>query len=140
MRDLAQINQMLAEMEGELQRLDLRRTELLALISDLKEQKAAWRPAPETLLRPETSSAVTHASPEAAKIALYRSLFRGREDVYRAGSRAPGLARQAINRLAATSGSVGSAKNRRCAVTLAPTVTSCRSPTRRYATTCAERT
>ncbi len=82
MRDLAEIDQMLAEMEGELQRLDLRRSELLALIADLKGQKAAWRPAPETLLRPETSSAVTHASPEATKIGLFRSLFRGREDVY----------------------------------------------------------
>ncbi|MCX6028194.1 MAG: DEAD/DEAH box helicase family protein [Chloroflexi bacterium] len=79
---MGEINQVLAEIEGELQRLDARRAELLAQITGLQQEKASVLGARETLVLPIRPPAVTHRSSQEAKIALFRSLFRGREDVY----------------------------------------------------------
>ena len=54
---------------------------------------------------------VNHLSPPDVKIALFRSLFRGRDDVYPAALRAARPAKLDIRRCAPTSGSEGFAKS-----------------------------
>lgn len=66
----------LATARAELAALDRRRAELLAEIRGLEPTSD---PAPGP---PATAPAVTASSPPAEKIALFRALFRGREDVY----------------------------------------------------------
>ncbi|MBI1878363.1 MAG: DEAD/DEAH box helicase family protein [Chloroflexi bacterium] len=82
MRNLDEINHLLAETEEELARLNTRRAELLTQITQLQQEKALLLPMQETPLPPARLSSVTNQSPQEAKIALFRSLFRGREDVY----------------------------------------------------------
>ena len=81
MKNLDEINQLLAELEGELVQLDARRAELLKRITELRQEKASLlhgkRSSPQTGSLPP----VTDQSSEDAKIALFRSLFRRREDV-----------------------------------------------------------
>jgi len=81
-RNLNEINQLLAEIEGELARVDARRLELLRQITELQQEKAAFLHIKETPLQTEHSPTVTEQSSHEAKITLFRSLFRGREDIY----------------------------------------------------------
>ena len=81
MRSLEEINRLLAEKEEELARLNTRRTELLAQITKLQQDKTPLLQLQETLPLAELPSVTNQSSPE-AKIALFRHLFRGREDVY----------------------------------------------------------
>ena len=81
MRGLDEINRLLAETEEELAKLNARRTELLAQVSELQREKAPFLPVQETPLQPRLPP-VTNQSSQEAKIALFRSLFRGRDDVY----------------------------------------------------------
>ena len=81
-RTLSEINQALAVIEGELQRLDARRAELLEQVAGLKQERAAIleaQPAQGLITLP---GAVTNRSSQGAKVAFFRGLFRGREDVY----------------------------------------------------------
>ena len=82
MRALTEIEPLLAELEGELQRLDERRSELLALIAELRQERSASLSVLETREPPAGSAPVANRSPQDAKVTLFRSLFRGREDVY----------------------------------------------------------
>ena len=82
MRSLDETNRLLAEKEAELARLDARRAELLAQIAKLQQEKAPFLQLQETLVSPARLPSVTNQSSPEAKIALFRSLFRGREDVY----------------------------------------------------------
>ena len=82
MGSLDEINQLLAEREEELARLDARRAELLAQITKLHQEKAPFLQIQETLLSANRLPPVTNQSSPEAKIALFRRLFRGREDVY----------------------------------------------------------
>jgi len=82
MRDLTDINRLIAETEAELSELNTRRSELIARLAELQHEKA-------TLLRPtaapsldDSQPIVTNQSSQEEKLALFRSLFRGREDVY----------------------------------------------------------
>jgi superfamily II DNA or RNA helicase len=82
MRDLNDINRLIAATEAELSELNNRRSELIARVAELQREKAA-------LLQPIASPGlddkqpiVTNQSSHEEKIALFRSLFRGREDVY----------------------------------------------------------
>jgi hypothetical protein len=74
--------------EKELARLDKRRAELLSELTELRRAKADLETFDATAVEesPKTvsyeSQAVHGDSPAAAKIALFRSLFRGREDVF----------------------------------------------------------
>jgi superfamily II DNA or RNA helicase len=81
-RSLDETNRLLAEKEAELARLDARRAELLAQIANLQQEKAPFLRLQETLVSPAGLPSVTNQSSPEAKIALFRSLFRGREDVY----------------------------------------------------------
>ena len=82
MRDLNDINRLIAATEAELSEMNNRRSELIARVAELQREKAA-------LLQPIASPGlddkqpiVTNQSSHEEKIALFRSLFRGREDVY----------------------------------------------------------
>ena len=78
-----------------------------------------------------TAPLVHHRSPPEAKIALFRSLFRGREDVYprRFESRKTGKSGYSPG-LRATSGSAASARSPKSNAPIARTAASCRSPMR----------
>ena len=81
MRNLDELSRLLAETENELSKLNARRDELLNQLAELQRAKAALLDGSGALLQPRLPS-VTNQSPPEAKIALFRSLFRGREDVY----------------------------------------------------------
>lgn len=80
MRNLDEINRLLTEAEEALATLNARRTELLKQIAELKQEKALHRQEIPPLSAALPS--VTNQSSQEAKINLFRSLFRGREDVY----------------------------------------------------------
>ena len=82
MRNLDEIDRLLEETEGELAKLNTRRAELLGQITALQQEKAALLQMPEAPLQLASLPSVTNQSSQEAKIALFRSLFRGREDVY----------------------------------------------------------
>jgi hypothetical protein len=79
--NLDEVNRLLAETEAELARLNARRDELLAQLAELQREKASLLSAQETPSQPHVPLVTNQSSPE-AKITLFRSLFRGREDVY----------------------------------------------------------
>jgi hypothetical protein len=80
-RNLDEIDRLLAETEGELSELNVRRNELLGQLAELQREKAALLNGAAAPPQPRLPSVTSESSPE-AKIALLRSLFRGREDVY----------------------------------------------------------
>lgn len=82
MNNIDEINRLIAENEAQLAELENLRSELLSRIVTLQHAKA-------TLLQPVTTTdltsqlhAITYQSSQEEKIALFRSLFRGREDIY----------------------------------------------------------
>ncbi len=81
-RSVDEIDRLAAEAEGELARLDIRRAELLSQIAALQREKAAFLQRSEATWQSASVPLVTNQSPQEAKIALFRSLFRGRKDVY----------------------------------------------------------
>jgi len=82
MRDANEIGQLLDEAERELTRLDSQKAELLVQIAELQREKASSLHVQGVILPTSKSSSVTNQSSQEAKIAIFRSLFRGREDVY----------------------------------------------------------
>ncbi len=82
MKSLDEINQSLAETEEELARLNSLRTKLLARITELQQEKALSSDNPSFPQQSVILASVTSQSTQELKIALFRSLFRGREDVY----------------------------------------------------------
>ena len=81
MNDVLKIDQMIGEAEKELAYLDLKRFDLLNKIKELKNQKRRILNELKESHEYDTSI-VTSQSPEDEKITLFRSLFKGREDVY----------------------------------------------------------
>ena len=82
MRTLSEINQLLAALEGELQRLDAHRVELLTQVAGLKQERAAVLEAQAAQGPITLPGAVTNRSSQEGKVAFFRGLFRGREDVH----------------------------------------------------------
>jgi superfamily II DNA or RNA helicase len=79
--NLDEINGRVAETKAELARLDARREELLGQLAELQRLKALLIDG--QVAKPQSILAtVTNQSSPEAKIALFRRLFRGREDVY----------------------------------------------------------
>ena len=72
----------LAQALAELRKLDLRRRKLVTEIQDLREKVQARAFSTAEKSGAYATAAVTHYSPGDAKLRLFRSLFRGREDVY----------------------------------------------------------
>ena len=81
MSNLDEVNRLLTETERELGKLNARRGELLGQLTELQREKASWLNGQEVPPQPMLPSLTNQSSPE-AKIALFRRLFRGREDVY----------------------------------------------------------
>jgi hypothetical protein len=81
-RSVDEVDQLLAEVEDELTRLNIRRAELLSQIAALQQEKAAFVQTSEAPLQSAALLSVTNQSPQEVKISLFRNLFRGREDVY----------------------------------------------------------
>ena len=82
MKSLDEIDQLLAEIEKELATLDARRAKLLAQVVELRQEKASLLGAHETQPSLDRIPSVSNQSSQEDKIALFRRLFRGREDVY----------------------------------------------------------
>jgi len=81
-RSLDEIDRLLAETEEELANLNARRAELLMHISELQHEKTSFLAGQETPPLQPKPTLVTNQSSQEARIALFRSLFRGRDDVY----------------------------------------------------------
>jgi len=81
MKNLDENNRLIAITEAELAALDSSRSELLARAAELQREKAVLLHVsnePNLIDKP----AVTNQSSQDEKIALFRSLFRGRDDIY----------------------------------------------------------
>jgi hypothetical protein len=82
MQKIEEIERLLSIAEHELAELDVKRQAILDRIDHLKEKKeAVYRRALDRSCFFDNKS-VTNQSSQEAKIHLFRSLFRGREDVY----------------------------------------------------------
>ena len=71
----------IADTEARLAALDREQAALLARLGRLRQERFPAAPAPQSN-RELPGATVTKDSPVAAKLALFRRLFRGREDVY----------------------------------------------------------
>lgn len=74
-RRLTALTEAITQEESRLARLEAERTTIIARLNELRRELSALEA--ETIPSPETSSLSS-----TAKIALFRSLFRGREDVF----------------------------------------------------------
>ena len=82
MRDLDEINRLLADAERDMVKLNARRTELRKKITELQQEKVSILHTQETPPQFDKLPSVTNQSSQEKKIAIFRSLFQGREDVY----------------------------------------------------------
>ena len=73
--------QKIAEIEAELSNLDNRRSQLLDELAQLRQQSLS-KVAPAQLSLHLQQSTINHQSSEDGKIRLFRSLFKGREDLF----------------------------------------------------------
>jgi len=76
------IDRLISDAESELAELESRRSELFARLAELRREETAQLQPAEKLGQNDSQLSVTNQSPQEDKIALFRSLFRGREDVY----------------------------------------------------------
>lgn len=82
MGTVEKIDCLLAEAEAELARLDSKRRAILGHIEALKHQKDSLLARPIQADTGPIAAPVTTQSPSGDKVALFMSLFRGRQDVY----------------------------------------------------------
>ena len=82
MKAVTEMDQMIAEAEKELARLEARRASVLETIKKLREEKDRVSSFSPESLNLDENAPVTKQSSESEKIALFRMLFKGREDVY----------------------------------------------------------
>ena len=76
MKSSDEINHLIASTKSELAELESRRSDLLAHLAELQNEKVAQ------LQHGNSRPAVNNQSTQGDKIALFRNLFRGREDIY----------------------------------------------------------
>ena len=81
MKNLSEITRMLSETESELSKLNARREQLLGQLAELRQERAVILHAQQDADQ-IAPPAITNQSSAEAKIDLFRSLFRGRDDVY----------------------------------------------------------
>lgn len=81
-RNLDEINYLIAATEAELAELNTRWAELQTRVAELQREKAASPQPTAASGINDSRPTVTSQSSQEEKIALFRSLFRGREDVY----------------------------------------------------------
>ena len=82
MKPQDEIDHLIADVKSELAELESRRSVLLARLVELQKEKTTQFQPIETLEQNTHQPPVTNQSSQEDKIALFRSLFRGREDVY----------------------------------------------------------
>ena len=82
MPDMKEIERLISDAEKALARLDAERVVIIAQLQSLKREKRALLKPGDQLTLDFQSASVTNQSSEQEKIALFKSLFRGREDVY----------------------------------------------------------
>ena len=82
MKSLEEIERSLSEKQDELDKLDAHWAELISEIIEIKQAKKAWLELEENISQPASLASVTIQPSQEAKIDLFRSMFRGREDVY----------------------------------------------------------
>ncbi len=80
MKDLTEIEQKIIRVQKELAELDARRSTLIERIRQLTEERKTF--TERSISSPNSVTLITNQSSESAKIHLFRSLFKGREDVY----------------------------------------------------------
>jgi hypothetical protein len=80
--NLDELDGSIAKIEQEIAETDQRKTELLARIAELRLERTKLLQARGPSLPTVDSTGVTSQSLQEVKIALFRSLFRGREDVF----------------------------------------------------------
>jgi superfamily II DNA or RNA helicase len=81
MKTLDEINDLIAAVEAELTELESIRSKLLSRVAELHRDKAALTQS-SSVPHVNDNQQVTNQSSQDDKIVLFRSLFRGREDVY----------------------------------------------------------
>ena len=82
MKTKAELDLLIAKAEEELARLYIERAKVIDNLKNLRLEKAQIDRLPSQLPLFSNNIQLTNDSSEEAKIALFRSLFRGREDVY----------------------------------------------------------
>jgi hypothetical protein len=80
MKNITEIERKIISAQKELTELDARRSTLLERIKQLREERHLIKEA--SAPSSHSKGLITNQSSEAEKIALFRSLFKGREDVY----------------------------------------------------------
>ena len=79
--DISELDGEIAQCEESLRKMEARRAELLARLNGLRQRRSALQ-SEARVPRAAPSASVTKDSPLPEKLALFRRLFRGREDVY----------------------------------------------------------
>jgi len=82
MQDKISIDILIAIAAEELANLDAKRDRLLKQIETLKRKKGGAQPTKLNITSPTQQPAIIKLPPATDNIALFRSLFRGREDVF----------------------------------------------------------
>lgn len=82
MRDITEINRLIVAAEEELARLDAGREALIVRISELHRQATLIGRTSSESAHGDNQAPVAIRSSQAEKITLFRTLFRGRDDVY----------------------------------------------------------
>jgi hypothetical protein len=82
MPDQKDIGKPITALEEELTRLNTRRAAVIAKLQDLRREKALLAQSGKQISLTFRSPAVTNQSSEDDKIALFQTLFKGRDDVY----------------------------------------------------------
>jgi hypothetical protein len=82
MKTISEIDRSLAAAEKDLARLDTRRAQLLAEIESLRRERVLLGQTLAESTHPYGDARVSNQSLDHEKIALFRRLFKGREDVY----------------------------------------------------------
>ena len=79
--DIHDIDRLIAQAERRLKSLESERAEILARLEELRRKREATRQLKETVFS-FPAATVKEDSPPEEKITIFRSLFKGREDVY----------------------------------------------------------
>jgi hypothetical protein len=82
MDELEEKKKLLAETDSRLYDLQSQRTDLLAQIAKIEGNNATTSIEQESLISSKNPVTINNLSPQEVKIRLFRSLFRGREDVF----------------------------------------------------------
>jgi len=82
MKDKAEVDWLIAKAEEELAKLNTERAEVMERLKKLRHERSQIDRPPSQLPLIYNNVSLTNDSPQDEKIALFLTLFRGREDVY----------------------------------------------------------